>query len=83
MRDADIDSAKKNLAMTYVNAFVNAGFCKDLLMITENEKESWVYKNKEEGMTAAAASMGLLLLWDTDQGLVNMDQLLEANNDFI
>jgi 26S proteasome regulatory subunit N1 len=27
-----IDSAKQNLAMTYVNAFVNAGYGKDLLM---------------------------------------------------
>ena len=29
---AEIDSAKKNLAMTYVNAFVNAGYGKDLLI---------------------------------------------------
>jgi 26S proteasome regulatory subunit N1 len=29
---AHIDSAKQNLAATYVNAFVNAGFGKDLLL---------------------------------------------------
>ncbi len=29
---AHIDSAKQNLAMTYVNAFVNAAYGKDLLM---------------------------------------------------
>lgn len=28
--DGDIDSAKKNLAKTYVNAFLNAGYGKDL-----------------------------------------------------
>jgi len=83
VRDADIDSAKKNLAMTYANAFVNAGFGKDHLMLTENEKESWVYKNKEGGMTAAAASLGMLLLWDTDQGLVDIDKYQEATDDYI
>lgn len=30
--NAQIDSAKQNLAMTYVNAFVNAAYGKDLLM---------------------------------------------------
>jgi len=31
--DDGINSAKKNLAMTYVNAFVNAAFGKDLLIL--------------------------------------------------
>jgi len=29
---AQLDSAKSNLAKTYVNAFVNAGLCNDLLI---------------------------------------------------
>jgi 26S proteasome regulatory subunit N1 len=47
-----IDSAKQNLATTYVNAFVNAAYGKDLLMTAQNSdnKESWIYKNKEGGM---------------------------------
>lgn len=45
---AEIDSAKKNLAMTYVNAFVNAGFGKDLLITNENN-EDWIFKTKEDG----------------------------------
>lgn len=45
---AGIDSAKKNLALTYVNAFVNAGFGKDLLITNENN-EDWVFKTKEDG----------------------------------
>jgi 26S proteasome regulatory subunit N1 len=67
-----IDSAKQNLATTYVNAFVNAGYGKDLLMTAANagdQKESWIYKNKEGGMQAAAASLGMVLLWDIDEGL--------------
>jgi 26S proteasome regulatory subunit N1 len=38
-------------------------------MSVEDSKESWIYKNKEGGMTAAAASLGMVLLWDIDEGL--------------
>jgi 26S proteasome regulatory subunit N1 len=51
---------------------VNAGYGKDLLMSSasaSDKNENWVYKNKEHGMTAAAASLGMILLWDIDQGL--------------
>lgn len=68
--NAQIDSAKVNLATSYVNAFVNAGFGKDLLMQSSGEnKENWIYKNKDAGMLAAAASLGMILLWDIDEGL--------------
>lgn len=36
--------------MTYVNAFVNAAYGKDLLMTQGDLKENWTYKNKEGGM---------------------------------
>ena len=52
--NANIDSAKVNLATTYVNAFVNAAFGKDLLMTKAEAagagKENWIYNNKESGM---------------------------------
>lgn len=47
-----MDSAKANLASTYVNAFVNAGHGSDKLMTPEDSK--WVFKNKDHGMVAAA-----------------------------
>ena len=78
-----IDSAKVNLASTYVNAFVNAGYGKDLLMTTGDAKESWIYKNKEGGMQAAAASLGMILLWDIDEGLAQIDKYMEASDDHI
>ena len=71
------DSAKANLALTYVNAFVNAGYGKDLLINNSESTEDWVFKNKEEGMTAAAASLGLLLLWDVDDGLSQVDKYMD------
>jgi 26S proteasome regulatory subunit N1 len=44
-----VDSARANLAGTFVNAFVNAGFGNDKLMVTAEEGNSWIYKNKEHG----------------------------------
>lgn len=47
-----VDSARQNLASTFVNAFVNAGFGQDKLMtvIPEGEGSSenvhWIFKNK-------------------------------------
>ena len=45
----EIDSAKKNLALTYVNAFVNAAYGKDLLITNSENNEDWVFKVKEDG----------------------------------
>jgi len=44
-----VDSAKANLAGTFVNAFVNAGFGNDKLMVEAEEGNSWIYKNKDHG----------------------------------
>jgi 26S proteasome regulatory subunit N1 len=47
---ASVDSARGNLAGTFVNAFVNAGFGNDKLMVDADEGNSWIYKNKDHGM---------------------------------
>ena len=36
----------------------------------------WLYKNKEQGKTAAAASLGLITLWDVEGGLPQIDKYL-------
>ncbi|KAF8206006.1 hypothetical protein K438DRAFT_1817694 [Mycena galopus ATCC 62051] len=46
---ANVDSAHGNLAGTFVNVFVNAGFGNDKLMVEAEEGNSWVYRNKEHG----------------------------------
>lgn len=46
---ANVDSARGNLAGTFVNAFVNAGFGNDKLMVEAEEGNSWIYKNKDHG----------------------------------
>ncbi|GAA5920950.1 hypothetical protein JCM3775_004017 [Rhodotorula graminis] len=80
---ATVDSAKQNLAGTFVNAFVNAGFGNDKLMVEAEEGQSWIYKNKDHGMFSAAASLGLSLLWDTDVGLSHIDKYAYASEDHI
>ncbi|KAK7019046.1 26S proteasome regulatory subunit RPN1 [Favolaschia claudopus] len=80
---ANVDSARGNLAGTFVNAFVNAGFGNDKLMVEAEEGNSWVYKNKEHGMMSAAASLGLSLLWDTDMGLSHVDKYTYSSEEYI
>jgi 26S proteasome regulatory subunit N1 len=46
---ANVDSAHRNLAGTFVNAFVNAGFGNDKLIVEAEEGNSWIYKNKDHG----------------------------------
>lgn len=46
---ANVDSARGNLAGTFVNAFVNAAFGNDKLMVEAEEGNSWIYKNKDHG----------------------------------
>lgn len=48
-----------------------------------DSKESWIYKNKEGGMQAAAASLGMILLWDIDEGLSQIDKYMESGDDYI
>ena len=73
-----LDSAKANLAATYVNAFVNAGYGQDKLMTPEDSK--WVYKNRDHGQLAAAASLGLIHIWNDSQ-LSELDKYLHADEE--
>lgn len=48
---ATVDSARQNLASTFVNAFLNAGFGNDKLMMGGDEGNSnWIFKNKDHGI---------------------------------
>lgn len=43
------------------------------MLVEGGVKQSWVWKVKEEGMLSAAASAGMLLLWDVELGLDKID----------
>jgi 26S proteasome regulatory subunit N1 len=90
-----VDSAKQNLASTFVNAFVNAGFGQDKLMAIDGEN-TWIYKNKDHGnsmpmleypqplgMMSAAASLGAIMLWDVEGGLGRIDKYLYSTDNNI
>lgn len=90
-----VDSARANLAATFVNAFVNAGFGQDKLVTAANEGEEdggdgggggsggnvhWIFRNKDHGKMSAAASLGMVLLWDVEGGLPQIDRFLYASD---
>ncbi|KAF2467631.1 26S proteasome non-ATPase-like protein regulatory subunit 2 [Lindgomyces ingoldianus] len=77
------DSARHNLASAFVNAFVNAGFGNDKLMLHSDSKNSWVWKTKEEGMMSTAASLGMLMQWDIEMGLDKIDPYTNTSEDVI
>jgi 26S proteasome regulatory subunit N1 len=77
---APVDSARANLASTFVNAFVNAGFGEDKLMTPNND---WLYKNKDHGMMSAAASLGMLMLWNVEEGLTQIDKFLYSSEEYV
>ena len=79
----NVDSARHNLASGFVNAFTNAGFGNDKMMLVEGDKGPWVWKTKDDGMTSATASMGMLLQWDVESGLDKIDKFTYAQEDQI
>ncbi|XP_008307000.1 26S proteasome non-ATPase regulatory subunit 2 [Cynoglossus semilaevis] len=78
---SQVDSARMNLASSFVNGFVNAAFGQDKLLTDDGNK--WLYKNKDHGMLSAAASLGMILLWDVDGGLTQIDKYLYSSEDCI
>ncbi|KAL3325699.1 hypothetical protein AABB24_036770 [Solanum stoloniferum] len=87
--EQSVNSARQNLAATFVNAFVNAGFGQDKLMTVPSEatsggsSTSWLFKNKEHGKASAAASLGMILLWDVDSGLAQLDKYLHSTDTYV
>lgn len=67
--------------LLFVNGFVNAAFGQDKLLTDDGNK--WLYKNKDHGMLSAAASLGMILLWDVDGGLTQIDKYLYSSEDYI
>jgi 26S proteasome regulatory subunit N1 len=77
------DSARQNLAATFVNAFINAGFGNDKLMVDAPEGQSWIYKNKDHGMMSATASVGMSMLWDSEAGIDHVDKYSYSSEEHI
>uniref|UniRef100_A0A8C5ENP3 26S proteasome non-ATPase regulatory subunit 2 n=1 Tax=Gouania willdenowi TaxID=441366 RepID=A0A8C5ENP3_GOUWI len=63
------------------NAYGKVSFGQDKLLTDDGNK--WLYKNKDHGMLSAAASLGMILLWDVDGGLTQIDKYLYSSEDYI
>lgn len=61
---SQVDSARMNLASSFVNGFVNAAFGQDKLLTEDGNK--WLYKNKDHGENSPISgqlnNINLLLL---------------------
>lgn len=80
---AQVDSARQNLAASFVNGFVNSGFGQDKLMSDDKEANVWIHKNKDHGIMSTTASLGLISLWDVEVGLTQIDKYLYSDEDYV
>ena len=79
----NVDSARHNLASAFVNAFTNAGFGNDKMMLVESDQQSFIWRTKDDGMISTAASIGLLMQWDVETGLNKIDKFAYAKEEEI
>jgi 26S proteasome regulatory subunit N1 len=77
-----LDNARENLASSYVNAFVNAGFGTDKLLSEEGSNSKWVFKHKDTGILAACASLGLINVWN-ESALSELDKFINSEDDLM
>lgn len=95
-QNSGLHSAQHNLASSFVNGLLNFGFGTDKLMTgiggtgEEGDEDaaggghqSWIYKNKDDGMLCAAASLGWIMMWDVEMGLTQLDKYLYSTNEYI
>ena len=89
-----LDSARGMLASSVVNGWLNAGFGQDKHLTSSPEGDdeaeeagktasasgSWIFKNKEHGKISAVAALGLVMLWDIDGGLPQVDRYLYSSD---
>ena len=80
---ASVDSARQNLASSFVNGFVNAGFGQDKLLTDDKDAKTWIHKNKDHGIMSTTATLGLISLWDVEVGLTQIDKYLYSNDEFV
>ncbi|AAS51298.1 ACR072Cp [Eremothecium gossypii ATCC 10895] len=71
-----LDSAQQNLAASFVNGWLNLGYCADKMCLDD---DNWVYKTKGDGMTSTVASIGSIYQWNLD-GLQHLDKYLYADD---
>eukprot|EP01126_Amoeba_proteus_P027761 TRINITY_DN2749_c0_g2_i2.p1 TRINITY_DN2749_c0_g2~~TRINITY_DN2749_c0_g2_i2.p1 ORF type:complete len:727 (+),score=165.99 TRINITY_DN2749_c0_g2_i2:244-2181(+) len=70
-----LDSARQNLARSFVNGFLNAGFGSDKLLTgTPGADGGWLFKNRDHGRISTLASLGMIHLWDNATGVNELEK---------
>ncbi|KAL0235092.1 hypothetical protein GEMRC1_001674 [Eukaryota sp. GEM-RC1] len=75
-----VDSATMNLAQTFTNAFVHAGYSKDSIYSSTQAYVDWTSRQKARGITSAAAAPGLTFLWNPEEGVNFIDNMLNSSD---
>ena len=73
----NMESSKRNLALTFVNCLANCGYGEADGLFAKNPE--WLFHHKGAGLASAAASVGLLMLWDVD-GLSAIDKYTHSTD---
>jgi len=55
----------------------------DALMINQDDsKTHWVHKVKDHGLITAVAGLGMINLWDFDEGSCNISEYLDFSDGY-
>jgi 26S proteasome regulatory subunit N1 len=78
---ANVPSYMRNLANVFVSCLGNAGFSRDKLI--SEKGTDWVYGQKEDKAISAVASVGLVYLWNHEEGLNMIDKFFVSEAPYI
>ncbi|KAI0244578.1 proteasome regulatory particle base subunit [Massospora cicadina] len=79
----NLDSAQQNLASSFVNAFVNAGYGNDKLILNAEDTNAWIHKNRDSAKMSATASIGMILLWNMTEAFSQIDRYTYSTDDHV
>lgn len=51
--------------------------------VSGSDRVHWIFKNKDQGKTAATASLGMITLWDIEGGLPQIDKYLYSKDNHV
>lgn len=76
------DSSLPLMAKTFVGAFHNAEIKEDLYYTAQRGEEA-LSRNRDNGLAVAVASLGMLNLWDVENGPNKIDKWITSNDPYI
>lgn len=71
-----VDPDEQNLSAAFVNGYLNLGYCKDKLILDDDD---FAYKTKDAGKISSVASIGAIFQWE-EEGLQNLDKYLYSDD---